>query len=381
MTIKLYEQDAYMKRFTATVLSCEQTKKGFAVVLDQTAFFPEGGGQPADGGTLATAEVRDVQIKDGVIVHTLDVPLVVGDTVDGDIDWAVRFARMQNHTGEHLVSGIIHRVHGYDNVGFHLNDSLVTLDVNGPLSEHDIGLIETTANRAVYDNRDVFATYPTSEEIGAIEYRSKLDLTEGVRLITIDGEDVCACCAPHVKRTGEIGLIKILDAIPYKGGTRISMLCGIPAFRDYVMLHEQNRAVMRLLSAPRDKVEEFVTRDHETIASLRAEIKALSEELAMAHLQVIACKNAVCGFTKNASFEALRTCAEQHSADGKLCAMFSDAGDGTMSYFLYVPEGGDIRDTVKAMNAAFSGKGGGKPHYAQGKLTATKEQLTAFFEE
>ena len=380
MTIKLYEQDAYLRKFSATVLSCEPTKKGYAVVLDQTAFFPEGGGQPADLGTLSGEEVLDVQIdKDGIITHTLKNPLTVGDTAEGELDWEIRYARMQNHTGEHLVSGLIHRAHGYDNVGFHLNDSLVTLDVSGPLTESDIGWIETTANRAIYENRDIFATYPTPEEIGDIDYRSKLDLTEGVRLITIDGYDVCACCAPHVKRTGEIGLIKILDVIPYKGGTRISMLCGLPAFEDYRMLHDSNRTMMRLLSAPREQVADFVQRDHDTITALRAEIKALSEQLASARLEIVQTSASVCGFTKDASFDVLRNFAEQYSVEGKLCAMFSVADDGTMSYFLYVPEGGDIRDTVKAMNAAFSGKGGGKPHYAQGKLTATKEQLTAFF--
>ena len=379
MTIKLYEQDAYMRRFTATVLSCEPCKKGFAVVLDQTAFFPEGGGQPADFGSLSGEEVLDVQIKDEIITHTLKNPLTVGDTAEGELNWDIRYARMQNHTGEHLLSGLIHRIHGYDNVGFHLNDSLVTLDVSGPLSEDDIGLLETTANRAVYENCAIYATYPTPEEIGGIDYRSKLDLTEGVRLVTIDGYDVCACCAPHVKRTGEIGLIKILDAIPYKGGTRISMLCGIPAFEDYRMLHESNRTMMRLLSAPREQVADFVQRDHDTITALRAEIKALSEKLAMAQLDIVQTDKAVCGFTKDASFDALRAFAEQYAQDGKLCAMFSLSDDGNASYFLYVPEGGDIRDTVKAMNGAFAGKGGGKPHYAQGKLSATKEQLTAFF--
>lgn len=380
MTIKLYEQDAYLQTFTATVLSCEQTKKGFAVVLDQTAFFPEGGGQPADTGTLSEAAVTDVQIRDGVITHTVEVPLVVGEPVKGDLDWNTRYARMQNHTGEHLVSGLIHALYGYDNVGFHLNDSLVTLDVSGTLAESDIRAVEIAANRAVYENRAIFATYPTPEEIGHIDYRSKLDLTEGVRLITIDGYDVCACCAPHVRQTGEIGVVKILDAVPYKGGTRLSMLCGLPAFRDYRMLHESNRTMMRLLSAPREQVASFVQRDHDTITALRAEIRALSEQLANAQLKIVQTAGAVCGFTKDASFDALRTFAEQHTEGGKLCAMFSDTGDGTMSYFLYVPEGGDIRDTVKAMNAAFSGKGGGKPHYAQGKLTATRDDIVGFFE-
>ena len=387
MTIKLYEQDAYRHTFTATVLSCEPCKKGYAVVLDQTAFFPEGGGQSADEGWIGNApdkmyKVLDVQIdKSGVIIHTTENLLEVGTTVHGNLNSVKRFFRMQNHTAEHLLSGFIHEAFGYDNVGFHLADDYVTLDVNGPLTEAAVVGLEEAVNMAVYANHEVYATYPAPEELSALEYRSKLDLTEGVRLITIEGCDVCACCAPHVKRTGEIGVVKILDAIPYKGGTRITMLSGMPALKDYRFLHESNRTMMRLLSAPREQVADFVQRDHDTITALRAEIKALSEKLAMAQLDIVQTDKAVCGFTKDASFDALRTFAEQYAEGGKLCAMFSDTGDGNMSYFLYVPEGGDIRDIVKAMNAAFGGKGGGKPHYAQGKLTATKEQLMVFFEK
>jgi len=385
VTIKLYEQDAYMMEFEATVLSCEPTKKGFAVVLDQTAFFPEGGGQPADSGILMNkasnlkAIVTDVQIKDGVITHTVDTALPVGVTVWGGLVWDERFSRMQNHTAEHLVSGIIHRRFGFDNVGFHLNDAYVTLDVSGVLSEAELQSVEDEANRAVYLNRQVYATYPTPEEIPTLDYRSKLDLTEGVRLITIDGFDVCACCAPHVRTTGEIGVVKFLDAIPYKGGMRIMMLSGYPAFRDYAALHDANRSIMRLLSAPRDKVSEFVARDHDTIAALRAENAALAAKLVTAQLEKTVVGNVVCGFTKDASFDALRVCTEKIAEDGKLCAVFSLADDGTASYILS-QENGDVRETVKALNAAFGGKGGGKPAYAQGKLTATREQLTAFFE-
>ncbi len=378
MTIKLYEQDAYMREFTATVLSCEECENGYAVVLDQTAFFPEGGGQPADGGAIDGVVVKDVQIdKDGVITHTLEQPLEAGATVRGNLFWIQRFFRMQNHTAEHLVSGIIHRQHGYDNVGFHLADDYVTLDVSGPLSEADIVGVEDEANMAIYTNKAIYATYPTPEELESIDYRSKLDLTEGVRLITIEGYDVCACCAPHVARTGEIGLIKILDFIPYKGGTRITMLSGMPAVRDYMMLHDENRKMMRLLSASRDKVAEFVQRDHDTITALRAEIKALTEQLVMAKLETVALDNIVCAFTENASFDALRACAESIQTDGLPCAVFS-VDEGGVSYILS-HQNGDVRDTVKALNAAFSGKGGGKPQYAQGKISATKEEILTFF--
>ena len=382
MTVKLYEQDAYVAEFTATVLSCEPLKKGFAVVLDQTAFFPEGGGQPADSGLLfdgsVKAVVTDVQLKDGIITHTVDTPLSVGATVKGSLSWSERYARMQNHTAEHLVSGILHRRYGVDNVGFHLNDAYVTLDINGVIGEAELQSVEEEANRAVYLDRKVFATYPTPEEIPTLDYRSKLDLTEGVRLITIDGFDVCACCAPHVRTTGEIGIIKFLDAVPYKGGMRITMLSGYPAFRDYVALHDANRSMMRLLSAPRDKVAEFVTRDHDTVSALRAEVARLSERLVTAQLETVELDGVVVGFTKDASFDALRACAETMGEDGKRCAVFSLSDDGSASYIVS-EQNVDVRETVKALNAAFNGKGGGKPAYAQGKLTAARDQLLAFF--
>lgn len=389
MTQKLYELDAYQMQFEATVLSCEPCKSGYALVLDQTAFFPEGGGQPADEGWLwddplmpseETVAVADVQINgDGIITHTVARSFEKGMTVYGKVNRPVRFFRMQNHTAEHLLSGLIHKTYGYDNVGFHLNDDYVTLDVSGPLSEGELWALEEAANMAVYANRAVVATYPTPDELVTLDYRSKLDLTEGVRLITIEGYDVCACCAPHVKTTGEIGLIKILDAIPYKGGTRITMLSGMPALKDYVALHGSQREIMRMLSAPRDKTVEFVGRLQESVTALRAENARLAAELVNARLEIVPLDGITCGFTSGASFDALRTCAEEHGNPDCLTAMFSVEADGTASYFLRF-ENGDVRDTVKALNTAFAGKGGGKPQYAQGKITATKEEIAKFFE-
>ncbi|MBQ4616803.1 MAG: alanyl-tRNA editing protein [Clostridia bacterium] len=374
MTVKLYEENAYTARFEATVLSCEEGKKGFAVVLNRTAFFPEGGGQDADRGTLGDATVRDVQIKDGVITHTVDRALEVGATVTGAIDWETRFARMQQHTGEHLVSGLIHRTFGYDNVGFHMSDTIVTLDVSGPLTAEDITAIELSANRAVYENKAVTASFPTPEELDTIDYRSKLELSHGVRLVTIEDYDVCACCAPHVARTGEIGLIKLLSAIPYKGGTRIEMLSGLPAFLDYAALHESNREIMRLLSAKRDKTAEFVARDHDTIAQLRAENARLSEALALASFTQADTQKLPCGFTKGAAFDGMKQCLDTMGGEG---AVFSDNGDGTFRYLL-ASETDDMRPLTKELNAALSGKGGGKPNLTQGSVQATKEDILAF---
>ncbi len=380
MTIKLYEQDPYLQVFDATVLSCTPHECGFAVVLDQTAFFPEGGGQPADGGTLGEATVRDVQIKNGIIVHTVDKALDVGQTVRGAIDWETRFARMQHHTGEHLLSGVLHRLYGVENVGFHLNDTLVTLDTSLALSSEQLADAERTVNRAVQENRRVTAAYPSSEELPTLTYRSKLNLTEGVRLVTIEGYDVCACCAPHVATTGEIGVLKIIGAMSYKGGMRLTMVCGMRAFEDYATLHNANGALMSLLSAPREQVAAFAQREHDTLDAMRAEIKQLQDALALSRLEIVTSGTTVCGFTQDATADALRVCAETVKRPDSLCAVFSLSADGTVSYLL-VNENGDVRDTVKALNVAFDGKGGGKPTMAQGRLRAERDALLAFFSE
>lgn len=380
MTIKLYENDAYIKEFDATVLSCEECKDGYLLELDKTAFFPEGGGQQADTGFINDTKVSDVQIKNEVITHKVDKAFTVGETVTGKIDWNVRFPRMQGHTGEHLVSGIIHTMFGYDNLGFHMSEKTMTLDPSGILTDEDIKEIERKANIAVFENREVTAYYPDPSTLESLDYRSKLDLKEGVRLVKIDGYDTCACCAPHVSRTGEIGLIKIVDYIQYKGGMRLTMVCGINAFEDYSKLHDDNKAMMHLLSASRDKTLEFVTRDHEIIGAQKAEINRLNAELSKANLDIVTLGSTLCGFTKGASFDDMRAMVNDNLEKADKVAFFSEGDNGDFSYIISSSTL-DVRDTVKTLNEKFSGKGGGRPNYAQGKIVADKASIISFFEE
>lgn len=379
MTIKLYEENAYIKEFEAEVSSCEECKNAFLLTLDKTAFFPEGGGQQADTGFINDAKVLDVQEKDGIITHKVDKAFTVGETVTGKLDWNTRFSRMQGHTGEHLVSGIIHSMFGYDNLGFHMSEKTMTLDPSGILTDEDIKEIERKANMAVYENRDVTAYYPDPKTLSTLEYRSKLDLVEGVRLVNIDSYDTCACCAPHVSKTGEIGLIKIIDYIQYKGGMRLTMVCGINAFEDYSKLHDDNKELMHLLSASRDKVSEFVVRDHEVIGSQKAEINRLNAELSKANLDIKEVGTTLLGFTKGASFDDMRNLVNENLEKGELVAFFSEGENDTFSYIISSSTL-DVRDTVKALNEQFSGKGGGRPNYAQGKITGFKNDIISFFE-
>lgn len=380
MTIKLYENDSYIKDFEATVISCEECKNGYAVVLDKTAFFPEGGGQQADKGTINGCEVLDVQIKDEIITHTVKESFKAGETITGKIDWETRFARMQSHTGEHLVSGIINTLFGYDNLGFHMSEKTMTLDPSGILTHEDIKKVELLANKAVYENRDVTARYPEKDELKNLSYRSKLDLEDGVRLVTIDGYDTCACCAPHVKKTGEIGIVKILDYIQYKGGMRLTMVCGINAFEDYEKLHDDSKELMHLYSSPREKVLEFAKKEHETIGIQKAEINRLNAELSKANLEIINSGNSLLGFTKGASFDDMRTLVNENLDKSEIVAFFSEGENGDFSYIISSSTA-DVRETVKALNAEFNGKGGGRPNYAQGKLSGEKNAIVDFFEK
>lgn len=378
MTQKLYENDSYIKQFTATVTSLEEKDGKFYITLDKTAFFPEGGGQAPDKGEINGISVLDVQEKGDEVIHTTAEAISVGSAVTCKIDWALRFSRMQNHSAEHILSGVIHKMFGYNNVGFHMNDSLITFDVDGPLTLEDIERVEKEANRAVYENATITVSYPTAEDFETIDCRSKIELTDGVRLISVDGFDCCACCAPHPNRAGEIGLIKIVNFCAFKGGTRIEMVAGSLALADYSYLHTAAKTIMKQLSAKREEIAEQVAKLCEDLGAAKAEIKALSEKLAAASLKTEIAEKALIGFTSEADFNALRNLANERLAETEFVALFSDNKDGSFNY-LIASEKGDTRDIVKNLNNAFSGKGGGKPNCAQGKISAnTTDEITEF---
>lgn len=374
MTKRIYEIDSYCKEFEAVVLSCEQVDEIYNIVLDQTAFFPEGGGQAADIGTIDSVEVFDVRIVDGKIIHKAKGELEVGKKVVGKIDWALRFARMQSHAAEHLVSGIIHSTFGYSNVGFHMSETLVTFDFDGPISQSAMEKIEEKANRAIFENVAITAFCPDLSELGGINYRSKLDLDDGVRLVTIDGYDCCACCAPHPSKTGDIGVIKIINFYPLRGGTRIEMLAGINAFMDYRALHNSNKAMMGLLSASRDSVFEVVQREHDSLSELKAENKKLSQKLAFYGLDMSEINNSVCAFSENAAYDDLIYCANTlNEKDIDYCLLFSNT-DGDNYIYVVSSKANDVGPLVAQLNRELNGKGGGKASHAQGKVVAQSKQ-------
>ncbi len=382
MTVKLYDQDAYIKEFAAKVLSCEETDGGYKVVLDKTAFFPEGGGQPADIGMLGDVNVLDVQEENGEIYHKTDAPLPVGKETAGKINWDLRFSRMQSHAGEHIIAGTVHNLFGYDNVGFHLNDSFMTVDVSGPLTKEDIDKVERLANEAIYKNYAITVTFPTQEEAAEKEYRSKLDITEGLRLVTIENVDCCACCAPHPATTGEIGAIKILDFYPNKGGTRMEVVAGIHAYLDYAKLHDATKALMRLLSAARDEVLEAVEKQNELLQKLRGENQRLSKELALSAMAPTKVGDSAYVISDGLSYDELRHCANSLSEQGIVNAVLLSKAEDENYIYVASSSQDKAKDMAAALNGAFSGKGGGKPNYAQGKITVGNiEEAKVFLEE
>lgn len=380
-TVKLYEKDAYCRSFTAKVISCTANENGYDVVLEQSAFFPEGGGQKGDNGRLGDAVVTDTQIVGDVIVHKTDKPIEVGSEVCGEIDWDVRFDRMQNHSAEHIVSGVACSLYGCSNVGFHLGDDCMMVDFDKKLSAEDIAKIELASNKAVFDNIEIIAIYPTKEEIPTLQYRSKLDIEENLRLIQIGDVDCCACCAPHVAKTGEIGLIKITSFAPYKNGTRIEIAAGYRALADYTLLNNENKTIMKMLSAPRDKTAEFVSRQLEQISTVSREKQSLVRELAIARLSVTRVGDNGYSFCEKCSFDDLRYCsntlAEQNIA---MCVLLSETAENEYIYVVSSKET-EVTSTVNQLNAAFSGKGGGKPNYAQGKLSGSRNEIEAMLAE
>ncbi len=381
ITKKLYDTDSHISSFRATVIACRKGEKGFEIILDKTAFFPEGGGQSADTGKIGQANITDVQTANDEIVHYSDRPLEVGDEIGCEIDWEQRFRRMQNHSGEHIVSGIVHRLYGYENVGFHLGDD-VTVDFNGELTREQLLDIEKQANEAIYKNAKFTCEYPDESTLKNLSYRSKLELTENVRIVTIEGYDVCACCAPHVYSAGEIGIIKILDFARHRGGIRLHMLCGKDALEDYEKKYENLRSVATSLCSKQSETAKAFEKFNEEHGALKAELAALKKELSQLKASTIeSTDECVLIFEPDADINDLRKLvlngAEKTT---KLCAGFS--GSDEKGYrFVIASKHIDLREKSKDITTALGGRGGGSAELLQGNATASENEAKKYFKE
>ena len=378
-TRKLYYEDSHLQTFNARVLACGQVKKGWEVILSATAFYPEGGGQASDLGALGAAKVLDVREKGEEVVHLCDTPLEVGADVEGSIDYSRRFHLMQQHSGEHIVSGIINRRYGYHNVGFHMGAEGMVIDFDGVIPGDDLPDIELEANRAVWANLSIRCWYPGPEELQGVPYRTKKALPWPVRIVEIPGIDACACCGTHVKATGEIGLIKLFSAMGCRGGTRIEMACGDQAYEMMNLAFRQNRLVSQAFSAKWQETGAAAARMNEALEAEKAAKNGLWKRI----FDGIAESYVNCGdvlhFEEGLDSVQVRELADAVAQTcGGTAAVFSGSDEGGYGYAM-VTRQGDIRTFGKEMTAALHGRGGGKPNFQQGRVAAQKEEIKAFF--
>ena len=380
-TTKLYYVDCHMARFSAKVLQCTETEKGFEVILDRTAFYPEGGGQAADTGMLGTVRVLDTRERGNMIVHLCNGALAVGDAVEGCIDYESRFDRMQQHTGEHIVSGLIHARYGYHNTGFHMGTESTTIDFDGVIPTEDLPGLEAAANAAVWQNLPVKCYVPSPEELETVVYRTKRALPWPVRIVEVPGYDTCACCGTHAAFTGEVGLVKLFSAIPFRGGTRMEMACGKRALAILNSAYEQNKQVSQAFSAKIQETGEAARKMNELMAAQKYRIAGLEMKIFGGIAQSYAGVGDVLHFEDGLDNNAIRELADKIAERcGGIAAVFS--GDEENGYaFCLVARQGDLRQLGKDMTKALNGRGGGKPNCQQGRVSCKKAEIETFFQK
>lgn len=380
---RLFDTDSYLQEFQATIISCEQKKEDtWQVVLDKTAFFPEGGGQTGDTGWLNDVEVIDTHEKAGVIYHETKEPLEVGTQVAGKIDFEVRYDKMQQHTGEHILSGIVCSTYGYNNVGFHLSSEITTLDFDGELSAEQVRELEIKVNQAIRANIPIQVKLPSKAELSEMEYRSKIEIEGQVRIVEIPGVDRCACCAPHVKTTAEVGLLKIQSCERYRGGCRLTIVCGMRALKDYQQKQESVGKVSAALSAKPDKIAEAVKHLQEQQQSLREQLNRIQALYLDEKLKKIKAEDkVVCIFEESLDSVAMRNFVNSamDRCDG-ICGAFI-GNDESGYHYILGSKTHDVREISRQLNTQFNGKGGGKPQMVQGALTGIAEEIRSMFEK
>ena len=378
-TEKLYYEDPFLREFPATVQTCEPAKDGWRVTLDCTAFYPEGGGQPADHGALGGVRVTDVHERDGVIFHTCDGPVEPGAMVMGTIDWARRFDHMQQHSGEHIISGILCEKFHCDNVGFHLGAETVTIDYNADISWDQALEAERLANEAVWADRPVEISCPLPEELAELNYRSKKELTGKVRIVTFPGADCCACCGTHVLQAGQVGIIKVLSCQKFREGVRLEILCGRRAMDYLSQVYTQTRTIAQRLSVkPRDAAA-AVERLEAELSAARAAQAHLEETAFAAIAKEHAGQGDILLFQPPMKPDSIRRLADAAARTcGGLAAVFAGEGE-KYAYALVRPDGGDIAPLVRELNRTLQGRGGGRNGFAQGSVQAARREIETFF--
>ncbi|MBQ2847827.1 MAG: alanyl-tRNA editing protein [Clostridia bacterium] len=375
MTQRLYYENQYTKNFTATVVSCTEGKRGFEIILDKTAFFPEGGGQPGDTGFIGNSEVIDTVESGDDIIHICTK--AVSGEVDCRLDFEKRFTNMQQHTGEHIFSGIIHSICGCDNVGFHMGEHSITVDFNCAVTQEQLDEAETLSNEAIYKNIPVEAVYPADDELCNYDYRSKKEIKGQVRLTRIEGVDLCACCGTHVAFTGEIGIIKVISMANYKSGVRITLQIGRKALADYREKNISVHEISALLKAKTEEITPAVERVLNQLQKSRYKYSLLKKEIFAVKANDTSGEKFI-AFDDGGEAEDARIFSDMLAEKVGVAAVFSGNDENGYKYAI-TSRTTDVRNIGKELNAACSGRGGGKPDMVQGSVAAKREEIENFW--
>ena len=377
LTKELYYDDAYLNEFQATVLSCEEDKKGYALTLDATAFYPEGGGQPYDTGTLNEAKVLEVHRRDDRIIHTVDTYLKPGTIVNGKVDFERRFDLMQQHSGEHVFSGLVHKHFGYDNIGFHLGEKEVVLDFSGPLDHKDLSMIEAECNRMIQKNIPVEVTYPNDEELSNLDYRSKRELNGRIRIVSIRDCDVCACCGTHVRKIGEVGYCKVLSLTTKKGNARVSVLFGKRATDYMARIYDEVTAISALISKNPLEILEGVRHLQDEVLQKGLKLNALYTKHFEERFEKETETHLFITIEEGCTMDLLRHFCDRMSAKAKIAAGLLKKSEEDYQYVI-ISKSEDLRAAAKSLSETFAGKGGGSKEMIQGSLHGSAEQIVSF---
>ena len=376
---KLYYEDSMLRQFEAVVTACTAAEDGFWVCLDATAFYPEGGGQACDLGYIGDARVTDVQEREEQVLHLCDRPLEAGQRVSCTIDWEHRFDLMQQHTGEHIVSGVIHAMFGYQNVGFHVGADVMTVDFDGELTGEDIREIEERANRAVWEDIKLKCWIPNPQELETVVYRTKRALPWPVRIVQIPGIDSCACCGVHTATTGQVGIIKLFSCVKFHQGARIEMACGKRVLDILNGSYEQNRQVSQAFSAKAMETGAAARHMNELLAAEKFRANGLQRQLFAEKAKAYAGKAIAVCFEEDLEGGQLRAFAEELAQVSKVGAAFSEAEQGCR--VCLAGEAEQVKALGSALAGALGARGGGKAGYYQGSVCANREKTEAFLRE
>jgi alanyl-tRNA synthetase len=375
MTERLYYRDSSLLRFTGTVIESGTLRSRPFVVLDRTAFYPTSGGQPFDRGHLGGREVVEVLDRedDGAVLHFTSDSVPVGTVVDGEIDAVRRLDHMQQHTGQHVLSAAFVRTANVPTVSFHLGADVSTIDLTGDVETAAIARAEDEANRVVFADRDVVVRFVTAEEAAMLPLRKEPSRTGTLRLVEVPDFDLSACGGTHVSRTGAIGNIAVSAWERYKGGTRVSFVCGGRAVRVFRELRDASTATSRLLSVQTGELPEAVARLQAEARDVRLQARALGEQLARFEASALRSSavdlngHRIVARVLDKDQAALKLLAQEAAADGGPAVLLVST---TRPASLVVARGGDsdidASAVLKAIVTRLGGKGGGRPEFAQG---------------